>query len=175
MIHVKIFENFLDNEQIDVMLKILPVINEPWFIKGEDAPDEFIEEFSDLTVEDSILQSMIDISTSGPGLTDVWIERGELIYDVLEEPSVDVTEEEIEDSNRKWFVTARKDIKSHVLSTISPEEINKRIEKSPEETVLWLKKVWKSANFSEIKKQLKIPESLKKELETLSDLYELGF
>jgi hypothetical protein len=175
MKYIKLFESFLEREDVLVMMKILPVINDEWFIEGEDPPQEFIDQFNGLDIKDPLLQHMIETCTSGPGYTDIWIETGELISDVIDRNDVSADVGYIENSNKEWFSEERKEIKQQILSTITPNEINKKIKDSPEETVVWLKKVWKFPEFSEIRKKIIIPERLKKELETVSDLDDLGF
>lgn len=104
MKHIKLFENF-DTDQMAIN-KALSAANEEWFITGEDAPDEFRQGLEQFESDDEELSELIQLCMEGPGYTDMWIERGELISDVLEEDP-DVSEEDIYDSNKEWFANER--------------------------------------------------------------------
>ena len=60
-------------------------------------------------------------------------------------------------------------------SMISPEVINKEIQKNPSGMVMALKGVWNDPDFKQIKDQIVIPDRLKPEMELLGDLGSLGF
>jgi hypothetical protein len=106
MKHIKLFESFLSDQDKEAVEMILAVSNEPWFMDGDDAPSGFVDSLEGMQIKNPEILNAIEVCASGPGYTDVWIERNELIADVLsEEP--DVTEEEIEDSNRNWFAEER--------------------------------------------------------------------
>lgn len=104
MKHIKLFENF-ETDQVAID-KVLSAANEEWFINGEDAPDEFRTGFENFQSEDEELSNLIQLCMEGPGYTDMWIEQGELISDILEEDP-DVSEEDIYDSNKEWFAAER--------------------------------------------------------------------
>lgn len=110
MKHVSLFENFINIPDREAIEKILSVSEEPWFISGEDAPDEFRDSFLEtISIKDPEIEEDIDICIEGPGYTDMMMDSGELISDILmEEP--DVTEEEIYDSNKVWFANERERI-----------------------------------------------------------------
>jgi len=107
--HIQLFEQFtseLSEQDKDAVNKIMSVSNQSWFTDGEDAPEEFSEYFENFETENTEIEYAVEICTGGPGFTDVWLERNELISDIMrEEP--DITEEEIEDSNRNWFASER--------------------------------------------------------------------
>ena len=107
--HIQLFEQFtseLSEQDKDAVNKIMSVSNQSWFTDGGDAPEEFSEYFENFETENTEIEYAVEICTGGPGFTDVWLERNELISDIMrEEP--DITEEEIEDSNRNWFASER--------------------------------------------------------------------
>lgn len=61
------------------------------------------------------------------------------------------------------------------LPFLDPDYINKKLKESPEETIMHLKSVWNTKNFSPIRNHIKVPEKYKGEFEILSDLSNLGF
>ena len=75
----------------------------------------------------------------------------------------------------KVFLTGKQKAKDLVLTIIGPEELNREIQKDPEEMMMNLKGVWNSPDFAEIRKGIKIPSKYEKEMDTLADLTDLGF
>jgi hypothetical protein len=61
------------------------------------------------------------------------------------------------------------------LTIIGPEELNREIQKDPEEMMMNLKGVWNSPEFASIRKDLVIPFRYREEMDTLADLTGLGF
>jgi hypothetical protein len=57
---------------------------------------------------------------------------------------------------------------------ISPDVLNKRLEESPETTMVALKGIWNSPEFSKIRSQLKIPKGYEDEMDLLGDLDDIG-
>lgn len=108
MKHIKLFESFLSLSPQDqeAIQRILAVADEAWFLEGDDAPDYFARSFEDFRSTNPEVEEAVEICTSGPSLTDVWLERNELISDVLREDP-EITEEDIEVSNRNWFAEER--------------------------------------------------------------------
>ncbi len=99
---------FLSPIDIKVIYLLFSVQNEDWVVNGEDPDDEFAEKISDLErhVSFNDLVPFMELFYGGPGFSDVWLDRGELISDVLEEdPDL---EDEINEDNRLWFMRLRK-------------------------------------------------------------------
>ena len=61
------------------------------------------------------------------------------------------------------------------LPYISPEYIQKEIDKNPGKMAISLKGVWKKEFFKDIKNQLVIPKGFEDDFGTQSDLSDLGF
>jgi hypothetical protein len=84
---------------------------------------------------------------------------------------------------RKWgiegwleiFLDPRVRDKSLLVTLISPEEINQMLENDTEKTIMILKNFWNTPDFAEIRKEIKIPDRYKEEMDTLGDLTDLGF
>jgi hypothetical protein len=77
-----------------------------------------------------------------------------------------------------WFLFAiksREELKRMFSPLIDPKDINQELKKNPEKTIMKLKGVWKDPDFAEIKKEIKIPDRYKEEMEALVDLDALGF
>ena len=96
----------------EIFERIKTLAKEDWFKKGEDAPDNIREEFEEIESDNDVLSELLELSTGGPGLTDVWISRGELIGDVLAygdglEDGEEVTEDDIYDDNQIWIADKR--------------------------------------------------------------------
>jgi hypothetical protein len=94
---------------IKVIYLLFSVQNEDWVVNGEDPDGEFAEKISDLErhVSFNPLVPFMEFFYGGPGFSDVWLSRGELISDVLsEDPDL---EDEINEDNRLWFMRLRKD------------------------------------------------------------------
>lgn len=103
MKHIKLFEGFAEDQS--AVDKILSVANADWFISGEDAPEEFRSQLANFQSDDEFLSNAVQLSTEGPGYTDMWLSRGELISDILMDGEAD--EDEIEADNRAWFAEER--------------------------------------------------------------------
>lgn len=96
----------------EIFERIKTLAKEDWFKKGEDAPDCIREEFEEIESDNEVINELLELSTEGPGLTDVWISRGVLIGDVLAygdglEEGEEVTEAEIYDDNQIWIADKR--------------------------------------------------------------------
>jgi len=61
-----------------------------------------------------------------------------------------------------------------ILTIISPEALNKRLEESPEKVMVALKSVWNSPGFAKTRSQLKIPKGYEDEMDLLGDLDDVG-
>ena len=61
-----------------------------------------------------------------------------------------------------------------ISTLISPESLNKRLEESPEKTMVALKGVWNSPTFAKIRSELKIPKGYEDEMDLLGDLDDIG-
>ena len=118
MRHIKLFESFLNDQDKQAVEMILAVANEPWFMNGDDAPEEFVDSFEGMQISNPEIREAVEAATSGPGYTDIWLERGELIADIMDEEP-DVTEEEIEDSNRSWFAEERANVVENLRKYLS--------------------------------------------------------
>lgn len=96
----------------EIFERIKTLTKEDWFGKGKDAPDCIREELEEVESDDEVLNELLELSTGGPGLTDVWISRGVLIGDVLAygdglEEGEEVSEDVIYDDNQIWFADKR--------------------------------------------------------------------
>lgn len=99
-------------EDKDILERIKQLSAEDWFKNGEDAPDEIIEELGYIETDNDDLAELIEISITGPGLTDVWLSRGVLIGDVFAwgdglEEGEEITEDEIHEDNRMFIAEER--------------------------------------------------------------------
>jgi hypothetical protein len=106
-----------DNE---ILERIKELSNEDWFKNGYDAPENIIEEFEDIESDNSDLDYLIELTTGGPGLTDVWISRGVLIGDVFSygdglEDGEEVTEDDIYNDNKIYFSENRELLLSEII------------------------------------------------------------
>jgi hypothetical protein len=106
-----------DNE---ILERIKELSNEDWFKNGDDAPENIIEEFEDIESDNSDLDYLIELTTGGPGLTDVWISRGVLIGDVFSygdglEDGEEVTEDDIYNDNKIYFSENRELLLSEII------------------------------------------------------------
>jgi len=61
------------------------------------------------------------------------------------------------------------------LPTLSPEFLNKEIQKDPTGMIMKLKSVWKNPEFKKIRDQLVIPDRYKEDAELVGYLGDLGF
>lgn len=102
----------MNEQDKEIFERIKTLDKEDWFKKGEDAPDNITEEFKEIESDNEVINELLELSTEGPGLTDVWISRGVLIGDVLAygdglEEGEGVTEAEIYDDNQIWIADKR--------------------------------------------------------------------
>jgi hypothetical protein len=61
-----------------------------------------------------------------------------------------------------------------IATLVSPEALNKRLNESPEKTMVALKGVWNSPAFAKIQSELKIPKGYEEEMDLLGDLDDIG-
>ena len=61
-----------------------------------------------------------------------------------------------------------------IATLVSPEALNKRLEESPETTMVSLKSVWNSPVFAKIRSELKIPKGYEDEMDLMGDLDDIG-
>jgi len=99
-------------EDNQILARIKELSKEDWFKNGDDAPDDIIEEFEDIESDNDDLNYLIELTSGGPGLTDVWISRGVLIGDVFAygdglEDGEEVTEDDIYEDNKIYFSEQR--------------------------------------------------------------------
>ena len=64
--------------------------------------------------------------------------------------------------------------KKLIATLITPEALNKRLKESPERTMVALKSVWNSSEFSKTRSQLRIPKGYEDEMDLLGDLDDIG-
>jgi hypothetical protein len=64
--------------------------------------------------------------------------------------------------------------KKLIATLITPEALNKRLEESPERTMVALKGIWNSSEFAKIRSQLEIPNGYEDEMDLLGDLDDIG-
>jgi hypothetical protein len=125
----QLFESLSNKEDLITFYKIKALSGESWFIEGDDPPEEVVDEFSDVHTDDSDLDTLIEFTTEGPGTTDVWINRGVLIADViaygdgLSSPDEEVTEDDIEEENRESFSEMRKESLMDIERNLDPRSL----------------------------------------------------
>jgi hypothetical protein len=61
-----------------------------------------------------------------------------------------------------------------IATLISSEALNKRLEESPEKTMVDLKTVWNSPAFAKTRSQLRIPKGYEDEMDLMGDLDDIG-
>jgi hypothetical protein len=61
-----------------------------------------------------------------------------------------------------------------IATLISPEALNKRLEESPERTMIFLKGIWNSPEFVKTRSQLMIPKGYEDEMDLMGDLDDIG-
>lgn len=123
MRHIKLFENFDNDKDNEILIQLISVFNDPWFLNGEDAPgDDFIASIRDLGNEtnNQFLIDAIELVTGGPGYSDVWIDQNILISELDEEDL-----EDVEESNRLWFKRERNDLAEKCLKMLDLESLKK--------------------------------------------------
>ena len=116
--NLKTFENFRPDVKTDdeILSRIKEISQEDWWINGEDAPEDIIGEFSE--VEKTVnpdLGELIELTIGGPGLTDVWLSKNELISDVLDDENPPVSREEIDMDNKEWFAEKREELLAKLM------------------------------------------------------------
>ncbi len=62
-----------------------------------------------------------------------------------------------------------------VLTLLDPDSLNKLFRDQPEQTMIDLQGVWNLPSFAPIRKQLKVPERYRDDMDLLGDMKELGF
>ncbi len=62
-----------------------------------------------------------------------------------------------------------------ILTLLDPDVLNKRFRDQPEQTMIDLQEVWNLPSFAPIRKQLKVPERYRDDMDLLGDMKELGF
>jgi hypothetical protein len=65
--------------------------------------------------------------------------------------------------------------KALVLTLLDPDVLNKLFRDQPEQTMIDLQGVWNLPEFAPIRKQLKVPERYRDDMDLLGDMKELGF
>jgi hypothetical protein len=78
------------------------------------------------------------------------------------------------------WVQALKDIgnpkaRDLILTLLDPDVLNKLFRDQPEQTMIDLQGVWNLPSFAPIRKQLKVPERYRDDMDLLGDMKELGF
>jgi hypothetical protein len=62
-----------------------------------------------------------------------------------------------------------------VLTLSDPDSLNKLFRNQPEQTMIDLQEIWNLPEFAPIRKQLKVPERYRDDMDLLGDMKELGF
>jgi hypothetical protein len=62
-----------------------------------------------------------------------------------------------------------------ILTLLNPDDLNKLFRDQPEQTMIDLQGVWNLPGFAPIRKQLKVPERYRDDMDLLGDMKELGF
>jgi hypothetical protein len=104
MKHIKIFEDY-DSSSHAIFRKIWEYSRHKWFIDGNDPPSEVIEDLEDEGSSDTDLDELIELTSSGPGWTDVWLEENTLKSDAISDGH---SEDEIDADNQRYFAEHRK-------------------------------------------------------------------
>ncbi len=65
--------------------------------------------------------------------------------------------------------------KALILTLLDPDVFNKLFRDRPEQTMIDLQGVWNLPSFAPIRKQLKVPERYRDDMDLLGDMKELGF
>ena len=129
MQHLKLFNGFVSeshdanssgDESLQIFYRILGFSEDRWFINGEDAPSEIIEELGEEEVNDDELQELIEFTAGGPGFTDVWLENNELISDAVRDGH---SEEEIYDDNQRYFSEKRLELIKKIVNKITLDNV----------------------------------------------------
>jgi hypothetical protein len=107
-------------EDKDILERIKQLSVEDWFKNGEDAPEDIYEELYEIEAENDDLVYLLELTITGPGLTDVWLSRGVLIGDVFAwgdglEEGEEVTEDEIYEDNQMFIAERRATLLDEVV------------------------------------------------------------
>jgi hypothetical protein len=98
--------------------------------------------------------------------------------------SAGVEAPEFEIEEHQWgpvgWVQALEDIddpkaRGLVLTLLNPDDLNKLFRDQPEQTMIDLQGVWNLPGFAPIRKQLKVPDRYRDDMDLLGDMKELGF
>ncbi len=65
--------------------------------------------------------------------------------------------------------------KALILTLLDPDVLNKLFRDQPEQTMIDLQEIWNLPEFAPIRKQLKVPERYRDDMDLLGDMKELGF
>jgi hypothetical protein len=107
-------------EDKDILERIKQLSVEDWFKNGEDAPEDIYEGLYEIEAENDDLVYLLELTITGPGLTDVWLSRGVLIGDVFAwgdglEEGEEVTEDEIYEDNQMFIAERRATLLDEVV------------------------------------------------------------
>jgi hypothetical protein len=107
-------------EDKDILQRIKQLSVEDWFKDGDDAPEEIYDELYEIEAENDDLVYLLELTITGPGLTDVWLSRGVLIGDVFAwgdglEEGEEVTEDEIYEDNQMFIAERRATLLDEVV------------------------------------------------------------
>lgn len=107
-------------EDKEILARIKELSKEDWFKNGDDAPEEIIDEFDGVQANNDDLDYLIELTTTGPGLTDVWLSRGVLIGDVFAwndglYDGETISEEEIDEDNRMYIADRRASLLDEII------------------------------------------------------------
>jgi hypothetical protein len=107
-------------EDKDILQRIKQLSVEDWFKNGDDAPEEIYDELYEIEAENDDLVYLLELTITGPGLTDVWLSRGVLIGDVFAwgdglEEGEEVTEDEIYEDNQMFIAERRATLLDEVV------------------------------------------------------------
>ncbi len=76
---------------------------------------------------------------------------------------------------RAWETIGDPKAKALVLTLLDPDVLNKLFRDRPEQTMIDLQGVWNLPSFAPIRKQLRVPERYRDDMDLLGDMKELGF
>jgi hypothetical protein len=106
MKHIKVFEEHNSGDS-EIFRRIWEYSKNKWFIDGDDPPSEVIGDLENEESSDTNLAELIELTSSGPGWTDVWIEENTLIRDAVREGH---SRDEIDADNQRYFAEHRKEL-----------------------------------------------------------------
>jgi hypothetical protein len=73
------------------------------------------------------------------------------------------------------YATGNAQARRLLLTLMSPDAINQRMQEEPEQTLIDLGPIWNDPAFDEIRSQVRVPDRYRYEMGLLGDLGELGF